>query len=163
MIQETAFIKDLAELVGYTDRRIRDINKNLDDDRKLLVKHKEGQYDVKIFINRWTDYIRCQALEGITDLDAVKAEHELVKKEKTEIEVRRMRGELIEVQAVKALWGEIINTVMQNMIHLPSKIAPMVIGKTNQNEIANIIDVEISNVLDIIADTPVPDDSEGEE
>lgn len=159
-MQDTATQKELAELIGYTPRRIRDINAALAEDKKFFVTCEDGKYDVKIFVKRWIDYVLYQALDGVSDLDAVKAEHEIVKKEKTEIEVAKMKGDLVDAQEVMRLWGSIANTVMQNMLHLPTKLAPMVIGLTNQNVIAEIMEKEIRIVLEAIADTPVEEESE---
>ena len=69
------------------------------------------------------------------------------------------------------LWGDIANTVMQNLIHLPSKIAPMVQMMDNVEVIASIIDEEIRKILEEIAETPLPEyaaedteeESEGED
>ena len=58
---------------------------------------------------------------------------------------------------VRRLWGDIANTVMQNLIHLPSKIAPMVQMMDNVEVIASIIDEEIRKILEEIAETPLPE------
>ena len=58
---------------------------------------------------------------------------------------------------VKRLWGEIANTVMQNLIHLPSKLAPMLTMMDNTDVIADIIDREIRTVLEALSETPLPE------
>ena len=159
--------KDLASLTGYTYRRIYDIDRDLPPDKKLFVAGDGGKYDAAIFVQRWVDFKVNRETEDIEDLDAVKARHEAVKIEKTELEVARMRGALIDVQDVKRLWGDIANTVMQNMIHLASKIAPMLRMMDNTEVIANLIDTEVRKTLTDIANTPLPsyaaDESETEE
>ena len=57
---------------------------------------------------------------------------------------------------MKKLWGDIANAVMQNMIRLPSKIAPQVTMMGSVERIRTIIDEEIRAVLANIADTPLP-------
>ena len=56
---------------------------------------------------------------------------------------------------------------MQNMIHLASKIAPMIRMMDNTEVIANLIDTEVRKTLTDIANTPLPsyaaDESEAEE
>lgn len=159
--------KDLASLTGYTYRRIYDIDRDLPPDKKLFVAGDGGKYDAAIFVQRWVDFKVNRETEDIEDLDVVKARHEAVKIEKTELEVARMRGALIDVQDVKRLWGDIANTVMQNMIHLASKIAPMLRMMDNTEVIANLIDTEVRKTLTDIANTPLPsyaaDESETEE
>lgn len=150
--------KELATVAGYTYRRLYDIDRDLPDGKKLFVKCEDGKYDLAIFVQKWVDYnVSNEVSDEWQDLDLVKAKHEVVKTQKTELEVARMRGQLIDVQDVRRLWGDIANTVMQNMIHLPSKIAPMVLMMDNVEVVAGIIDEEIRKILNEIAETPLPD------
>ena len=164
--------KELANIAGYTYRRLYDIDRDLPQERKLFVAGEGGKYDLAMFVQRWVDYNVHIGTDSIEDLEVVKARHEAVKIEKTEIEVARMRGMLIDVQDVKKLWGDIANTVMQNLLHLSSKVAPMLRMMDNTETIAAIIDGEVRNILVDISNTPLPvyaaDDaasgeSEGEE
>ena len=161
-------MKELANIAGYTYRRLYDINRDLPPERKLFVVGEGGKkYDLAIFVQRWVDYNVHIETEDVDDLDAVKARHEAVKIEKTELEVAKMRGTLIDVQDVKRLWGDVANTVMQNMIHLASKLAPMLVMQDNIEVISSIIDTEVRNALTDISNTPLPayaaDDTETEE
>ena len=150
--------KELASVAGYTYRRLYDIDRDLPEGKKLFVKSEDGKYDLAIFVQKWVDYnVQNESPDDWADLDLVKAKHEVVKTQKTELEVARMRGQLIDVQDVRRLWGDIANTVMQNMIHLPSKVAPMVQMLDNVELIASIIDEEIRKILNEIAETPLPD------
>lgn len=150
--------KELAELVGKTDRQIRNIDKEQEDGKRLLVKGDDGKkFDAAVFVQRWVNLQVEKVTEGMEDLDAVKARHEIVKTEKTTLEVQRMRGELLDAQDVRRAWGDIANTVMQSMIHLPSTLAPMVQGMENIEVIRSVIDAEIRRVLNEIADTPLPE------
>ena len=159
--------KELANIAGYTYRRVYDIDRDLPPDRKLFVVGEGGKYDLAIFVQRWVDYNVSRETDGIEDLDVVKARHEAVKIEKTELEVARMRGALIDVQDVKKLWADIANTVMQNMIHLSSKVAPMLRMMDNTEVIASVIDTEVRKVLTDISITPLPsyasDESDADE
>ena len=162
--------KELATIAGYTYRRLYDIDRDLPKEKKLFVESEDGKYDLAFFVQRWVDYNVHQETAGndVDDLDIVKARHEVIKAEKTQLEVDRMRGQLIDVQDVKKLWGDIANTVMQNMVHLPSKVAPMLRMMDNTEVISSIIDTEIRKILADISITPLPNwisqnDSENEE
>ena len=163
-------MKELANLAGYTYRRLYDINRDLPPDRKIFVAGEGGKYDLAIFVQRWVDYNVERVSAAADDLDAVKAQHESVKMRKTQLEVDRMEGSLVDVQEVRRIWGDIANTIMQSMIHLPSTLAPMVRGMENVEVIGNVIDTEIRKVLEGLAGTPLPaylllqeDDDEAEE
>lgn len=153
--------KELASIAGYTYRRLYDIDMGLPENEKLFVKGEDGKYDLALFVKRWVDYnVGKEASAGDLSLDEVRANHEQVKMQKTELEVARMRGELVSMEEVRRLWENIAHTVMQNMIRLPGKIAPQVIMMGNPDEISGIIDREIRDVLKVIADTPVPEGAE---
>ena len=144
--------QELADLVGITYRQLYNINKKLseeDEGKTLFVKGEDAKKcDLAIFIRRWVDYNVSRVSVDAEDLDAVKAQHETVKMRKTQLEVDRMEGSLVDVQDVRKLWGDIANTIMQNMLHLPSTLAPMVQGM--------VIDTEIRKVLEALSDTPLP-------
>ena len=150
----------LAELTGMTYRQIFNINKKLvqeDESKALFVKGEDAKKcDLAIFVQRWVDYNVERVSAAAQDLDAVKAAHESVKMRKTQLEVDRMEGSLVDVQEVRKIWGDIANTIMQSMIHLPSTLAPMVRGMDNVEVINNVIDTEIRKVLEGLSDTPLP-------
>ncbi len=148
--------KELATIAGYTYRRLYDIDRDQPQEKKLFVEGEGGKYDLAIFVQRWVDYNVNNETADVDDLDTVKARHEVVKTQKTELEVARMRGQLIDVQDVKRLWGDIANTVTQNLLHLPSKLAPMLRMMDNTEVIADMIDKEIRKALEAVADTPLP-------
>ena len=156
--------KELATVAGYTYRRLYDIDRDLPEGKKLFVKGEDGKYDLAIFVQKWVEYnVANEVSDEWADLDLVKAKHEVVKTQKTELEVARMRGQLVDVSDVRRLWGDIANTVMQNLIHLPSKLAPMLQMLDNVEIIASIIDEEIRKILTEIAETPLPDYAAEEE
>ena len=150
--------KELASIAGYTYRRLYDIDRDLPEGKKLFVQGEGGKYDLAIFVQKWVEYnVANEVSDDWQDLELVKAKHEVVKTQKTELEVARMRGQLIDVQDARRLWGDIANTVTQNLIHLPSKLAPMLLMMDNVDLIRSIIDEEIRKILTEIADTPLPE------
>lgn len=149
--------KELATVAGYTYRRLYDIDRDLPEGKKLFAPGEGGKYDLAIFVQKWVEYNVANETADVHDLDAVKARHEVVKTQKTELEVARMKGQLIDVQDCRRLWGDIANTVTQNLIHLPSKVAPMLQMQDNVEVITSIIEEEIRKVLTGISETPLPD------
>ena len=57
--------KELAELVGKTDRQIRNIDRDQDEGRKLLVKGEDGKYDAAVFVQRWVSLQVERITEGM--------------------------------------------------------------------------------------------------
>lgn len=149
--------KDLATAAGYTYRRLHDIDQSLPENKKLFVPVDGTKCDLPLFVQRWVAYNMARDATSGEDLDLVKAKHEVVKTQKTEIEVQKLRGQLVSVAEMKRLWADVANTVMHNFLHLPSKIAPQVRMMDNTEQIANIVDEEVRAILENIADTPLPE------
>lgn len=160
--------KELAEIAGYTYRWLYNIDRDLPDDKKLFVPVEEGKqkYDVPKFVQRWVAYNTENSIPEDTDLAAAKTKHEIIKTQKTELEVARMRGQMIDVQDVKKLWGDIANAVVQNLLGLPKKLGPALVMIESPEVISSMIDDEVRQILNDIADTPLPeyvqDDTESE-
>ena len=152
--------QELADLVGITYRQLYNINKKLveeDEDKALFVKGEDAKKcDLAVFVQRWVAYNVEKNSAAAEDLDAIKAQHEGVKMRKTQLEVDRMEGILVDVQDVRKIWGDIANTIMQGFLHLPSTLAPMVQGMDNVEVIGSVIDTEIRKILDGLAETPLP-------
>ena len=159
--------KALADAAGYTYRRLYDIDAKLPEDEKLFVPCEEGgKYDLSFFVQRWVEYNVKQERGEEESLDDVKTRHEKVKTEKSALELQRMRGELVAVADVMKLWGNVITGCKQNLLRLPSAIAPKVAGMENIEAIVGIMDEEIRRELTQIANTPLPDyaaEMQGEE
>ena len=149
--------KELATIAGYSYRRLHDIDMGLPEDGKLFVKGEGGKYDLALFVQRWVRYNVDNESEAEQSLDDAKTRHEIVKTRKTELEVARLEGRLVDVHEIRRLWGGVASTVTQSMIRLPSKVAPRLIMVGNVDLIAGILDEEIRAVLNGIADTPLPE------
>ena len=149
--------KELAQLAGYTYRRLFDIDRDLPPDKRLFVLLDNNKYDAALFVQRWVAYNVARESTGPQDLDTVKAIHEQVKTRKTELEVARLEGSLVDVDEVRRLWANIAKTVQSNMMQLPSQVAPLLLSRDSVEHIADILQTAIRERLEIIADTPLPD------
>lgn len=155
--------KELATIAGYTYRRLHDIDMGLPENGKLFVKGEGGKYDLALFVQRWVQYNVDNETGDDQTLDEVKAKHEIVKTRKTELEVARLEGKLVDVYEIRRLWGGVANTVMKNMLRLPSKVSPRLVMMKDVEMIASIIDGEIRDTLMQISETPLPLEAASEE
>lgn len=155
--------KELATIAGYTYRRLHDIDMGLPDGKKLFVKGEGGKYDLALFVQRWVKYNVDNETGDDQTLDEVKAKHEIVKTRKTELEVARLEGSLVDVNEIKKLWGGVASTVMQNMLRIPSKVSPLLVMIKDVEHIASILDNEIRDMLTQISETPLPVEAANDE
>lgn len=155
--------KELATVAGYSYRRLHDIDMGLPEEGKLFVKGEGGKFDLALFVQRWVRYNVDNETGDDQTLDEVKARHEIVKTRKTELEVARLEGKLVDVYEIRRLWGGVANTVMQNMLRLPSKVSPRLVMMKDSEMIASIIDQEIRDTLTLISETPLPVETAAED
>ena len=152
--------KELAQVCGYTYRRLHDIDMELPKEKKLFVSVDGGnKYDLPTFVQRWVAYNMDREAPADMDLEEAKALHEQIKIQKTQLEVARMKGELVAVDDVRRLWADIANTVVQNMLRLPNKIAQQVYMVDNMEIVIGCIDKEIRDTLIAVAETPMPEEA----
>ena len=148
--------KELATVAGYSYRQLHNIDMELPKERKLFVKGEGGKYDLAIFVQRWVSY-RTQAIEEETEeLSKVKAQHEKVKKEKTEIEVARMRSEYVPLADVARTWENVAAIISNRLITLPEKLAPSLVMIGSPDEAEALLEREIRDMMNMIANTPLP-------
>lgn len=154
--------KELANAAGYTYQQIYNINKVLPDNQKLLVQGGDGKkYDLAIFVQRWVDYnigkIRgSDDEEDDSDLKAAKTRHEKIKTEKTRLEVARMRAELVDVQDVRRLWGDVLKNATQALLQLPNTLSLTLQGLDSREAIKQTIEHDLRQALAQLAETPLP-------
>lgn len=150
--------KELASVAGYTYRRLHDIDMELPNNKKLFVQSEADskKYDLALFVQRWVDYNKDSTEEENKELSIVKAQHEWVKKEKTEIEVAKLKGEYVQITEVHRLWSNIAATVRGRFVNLARKLAPALVMIESADEIEKIIDRDVRDALSMIANTPLP-------
>lgn len=161
--------KQLADIAGYSYHRLHDIESLLPENQKFFVK-VDGGYDLALFVQRWVAYNVNKASEPSTSLDGVKADHERIKMQKTEIEVQRLLGEYVSVQDAYRVWSNVAGTVANRFVNLAKKLAPSLVMIGDPDIIEAIIDRDVREALTMIADVPlhasehdVEDDEENEE
>jgi phage terminase Nu1 subunit (DNA packaging protein) len=149
--------QDMADLVDMSLRRLQQIDSKLPEGEKLFVK-KDGQTDAATFFQNWVAYSVSCAIEesGKLDLDQVRAQHELKKMEKTELNLLIQRGQLVNAEDVRALWGDIVTTVRHRMLSIPTSLAPRLTMLEDKTEIQAIISREIRAALEMIAKCRLP-------
>ena len=156
--------RELSNLAGYSYQRMHTLDRNAEKDQKLFVESEDtpGKYSLSMFIQRWAEYKERNAGEkkqggGIDEqLAVIKAQHEKVKKEKTEIEVARMRGDVVEIERVARMWSDIVTIVRGRFVNMPRKLAPSLVAMEDPDEIEEKIEREVRDALEIIAKTPLP-------
>lgn len=145
---------ELAELAGLSRRRIDQINAELPAEAKLLVKC-EGGYDAAHFVKKWVAYNVSKAKpEKALDLEEEKALHERSKREKTDIQISILKGDLVSMADATRAFVDVASSVRQRLCGLPAKLAVGLVMMEDPEEIQDKIDKEIRDTLTMLAETP---------
>ena len=81
-------------------------------------------------------------------LEEAKTRHELIKTEKTRFEVKRLQGEMVFASDVIALGQEIVGGVKNNLLHIPTTLAPVLCNMDDAEEIESVLTQAIREALE---------------
>lgn len=142
----------LATLLSVTDRRVRDLAQE-----EILVRVKHGRYDLAQSIKNYILHLKTnndikEVKDDNLDWDKERALHEIIKREKTELQVKVMKGELHYSQDVEKVMTDMLITFRNKIMNIGSKIAPMVISRTDLNVIEDIINDECVSALEELSE-----------
>ncbi len=146
----TVSSKTLEALFGVKDRTIRDLS-----EKGIVKRDSHGRY---LFWNSAKNYITAlkvaragkvnpmQTKEEDLDLDQEKAQHEVLKRQITEIKLQLIKGQVHKAEDVEAVMTDMFEKFKSKMTALPSKLAKRLEGK-QRTEIQRILKQEIDNAL----------------
>ena len=142
----------LAEIIGVSDRRIRQLA-----DEGVLVRVSKGRYNLKdsmknyilnlrIAVDKGEDYDKDQSLEEI------KAQHEKVKMHMSQLKLASMQGEIHKSSDVERVMMDMLSSFRTRLLNLPPKIAPLLVMRDNTDWIRGSLNKEILEVLKELKD-----------
>lgn len=138
---------EFAQLVGKSSRWIRQLTQE-----GVLTQCSRGRYrlseNIIAYIEHATGGIAGE--EKISHAD-VKAQHEVLKKEKTELQLQQMRGQLHSAEDVRLVMGDMILSAKSKFLLLPTRVSPMLEGESVKT-IEQILQQEIEATLYSLVD-----------
>lgn len=142
--------KELARILGISDRRIRQLGEEgfftRSDDTK--------KYNLTRCVQEYIRY-KVEAETGDTksvDYDKERAKHEKTKGEIAKLRLRKLRGELHEAADVEAAVGGMLVDFRSRVLALPSKLAPRLLGMIDPNEVMEVLKTELRGTLEALAE-----------
>ncbi|MFD2077177.1 hypothetical protein [Geobacillus jurassicus] len=135
---------ELAEIFGLSDRRIRQLEKE-----EALVKISRGKYDLKASVQRYIAFIKEQAEKTEEELDLTKEKTLLTRanRQKVELELQIMRGELHRSEDVRRVMNNMLSAFRARVLAIPSKTAPRLLAQTDLAVVQDIIKKEVYEAL----------------
>lgn len=134
--------RELAEILDLTERRINQIVSEKD----IFPKGENGKFIVSQCVyNYYADKFFGDEIEKA--LIQEKTLHEKAKREKTELLLAKMKGEMHDAADVEKALTDMVITFRNKVLGIPSKVAPLLVGQKNIGKIRDIIDKEVREAL----------------
>lgn len=146
--------KVLSKLFSLTERRIRD----LAQEGVLVRSTTKGRYNLERSVQNYILHLKTNKnIENIKTnhelyYEEEKAIHEKVKREKAEIELKIMKGEVHLSEDVESVMSTMLANFRSKILAMPSKIAPTLVSQNDIKYIRDRIKVECIEVLDELKD-----------
>jgi phage terminase Nu1 subunit (DNA packaging protein) len=92
--------------------------------------------------------------------EASRARREAAEAAMAELREGELRGELIRVEAVRAVWASRIVSTRDALLQIPSRLAPVLAAETNLATVTQLLDDELRQALEQLS-TPTTATTEG--
>ena len=147
-ISKVVTTAEISEILGVSKRRIQQFA-----DEGALVRLNRGYYDLPASITKFIEY---QVAKNIPsdeiDKDVEQALWTRAKKEKTQLEVQIIKGELHRSEDVKRIMNDMLMAFRQRSLSLPTKVAPQLIMVEDIQAIKDILKISVIELLTELKD-----------
>jgi phage terminase Nu1 subunit (DNA packaging protein) len=145
-------VEALANFVGVTVRRIQQLQQEGVIKPEPGGNKKDGaKYDFLPCLNKIITYYRERADKSKSgdskDMEAEKLRLLTVKRETEELKLAEMKGDLHRTDDIETVVGAAVSRLRISLLAIPMGVAPVIRGKENINEIAEIITERLSKAL----------------
>lgn len=147
--------KELAAILGVTDRRIRQLKQEFGLFEKGLTSGKSKKnYCLEKCVPEYINYkLETETAQGTSySREKEQAEHEQIKKKISMLKLRKLRRELHEATDVEEFLTEMLISFKNKLLNLPQKTAPLITGEDDINVVTEIIEKEVLETLDELAE-----------
>lgn len=138
---------EFAKLVGKTPQWIRQLTRD-----GVLTQCGRGKYNMAENILAYIEHVSGGKEEiGKPRYVDAKTEHEILKKEKTELQLQQLRGQLHSTEDVRLVMGDMILSAKSKLLTLPARIAGNLEGESTKT-IEQTLRAEIEDALTVLVD-----------
>lgn len=147
--------KQLADALGISTRRIRQLSEQFGLFEDCCVKgNGRKRYILNRCVDEYVNYKVEAEVGGGTNLikEKEQAEHEQIKKKISQIKLRKMKRELHEAKDVENFLTDMLISFRNRLMSIPAKVAPLVQGEDDVNQIVAILEKEVYETLDELSE-----------
>ena len=147
--------KELAKIIGVTDRRVRQLQNEYGLFEKGRTEGKKTKnYCLEKCVPEYINYrLDAEAKQGTFVIkEKAQAEHEQIKKKISILKLRKLKKELHEADDVEEFLTNMLMNFKSRILAVPQKVAPLVISENDINKIIDILEKEMFAALDELAE-----------
>lgn len=138
----------ISEILDVSTRRIQQLAKE-----GVLVRISHGSFDLKASIKSYIEFrISREQEDDELDKTTEEALWTRARRQKTELELQIMRGDLHRSEDVKRVMNDMIGAFRARILSIPSKFAPQLVGKTEIPPIKAILKNAVFETLEELAE-----------
>lgn len=142
----------VAKMFGVTDRRVRQFV-----EEGIIERVGHGRFNVIDTVFKYVTHLRMSNDQldesDVTEsLEYEKYLHEKAKREKAEIELSHIKGQMHSASEVEKVMNNMLASFRAKMLALPTKVAPSLIARDDISQIEQLIEVQIHEALSELAD-----------
>jgi plasmid maintenance system antidote protein VapI len=134
--------KDLAEIIGISERRVNQLVK----EGGIFSKELDGKFDVQKNVENFYKN-KFSESDSKANYDDERAKHEKIKRERASLHLKMLKGDLHKSKDVEEAMTTMIVNAKQKLLGLPTKAAPMVIGYKDITSIQQILGQIVEEAL----------------
>lgn len=147
--------KELAAILGLTDRRVRQLRNEFGLFDKCVTDEKSiKKYKLEKCIQEYINYkIEAEVQQGTNvDKERQQAKHEKVKCQITELKYKKLKNELHEACDVEEFLTEMLIDFKNSLLSIPQKLPQTIVGEDDVSVIREKLEKEIFQTLDYLSE-----------
>lgn len=147
---DTLTAQEFANLVNLDKRRVQQLAKE-----GVIEKEGRGRYplgEITAYIRYLQELVQRRKIDPELPEGALNPEQERARKDKeladkTELENRVRRGEVVEAAEIDAAWADIALAIRSKLLGMGAKLAPTLAGESKAAAVKQAIDTAVRQVL----------------
>ena len=127
--------KFLANIFSTSESGVYQLVKN-----GVIPKLRKGNYKFVDSVREYIKYLHANNHNKTKYFDSVKEKGRLIKAQadKTEMEVSKIRGELVDIKELETALEKVFKAFRERALSIPSKLTPVLLNQKSSNEIRSI-------------------------
>lgn len=136
-------VSTLCSLLDLTPRRVQQLT-----NEGVLFKVERGRYDLVRSVRGYVAYLRERAEKGASaSEDTALSRKRMADAQMAELDLEVRRGERLPAGEVEEMMQRVATTVRTNLLGVPAKVTPLVVGKKGEAQVEGIIRTAIDDAL----------------